>query len=118
MSLFIRVKNIPFKKYFGRLTFSGLLAYPLGGFVASAIWCVDCGGSVAANIFGRMLVGIVGSFLSMITLGFPPANEGGTGTPLNTWPYILVCWLVIYLFSLRRSNTAMNSDSKKASKLP
>lgn len=45
---------------------------------------------------------------SIFTFGFPPANEGNVGTPLNAWPYIFACWLALYArwfyLHLKKSN--------------
>ena len=75
---------------------TGMVSYPLGGFIAGLVLCTNCNG-IIGNTFGRALVGLIIMILSSITFGFPPKNEGGVGEPFNIWPYILICWLVLFL---------------------
>jgi hypothetical protein len=83
-----------------------LVGIPLGGFV--------CG---VANAHGNpLIVGIVFAFLTTVTLGFPPKNEGDPNDTYNAWPYIggtdLVLilaigfvWIVVSAVSSRRKSS-------------
>lgn len=72
-------------------------AYLSGGFIAGLFMCENC--SLSEPV-GYLIISIIIGILSIVTGGFPPANEGGVGAPLNTWPYILVCWLFLAIMRL------------------
>jgi len=74
---------------------TGVLAYFAGGFVAGAVWAEGCHG-LLGNTLGRLFIGLVFCVLSAVSFGFPP-RDGGGGTRLNTWPFILGCWAVFFL---------------------
>ena len=74
---------------------SGLVAYLAGGVVAGMVWCKDCEGW-SGNTLGRLFIGIVMGVLSAVRGGFPPRDMGGTSPPLNAWPYIIGCWIVLF----------------------
>jgi hypothetical protein len=78
---------------------SAALALPLGGFVFGFMNCEDCG----ANVFGRALVGLIFAFLTPVTGGFPPRNEGGVGDPFNAWPHIVATWILLTAFLVSRA---------------
>ena len=80
------------------LVLTGVLAYFAGGFVAGAVWCQGCGG-LLGNTLGRVFIGLVMCVLSAVSFGFPPKDAGG-GARLNTWPFILGCWAVLFLAAL------------------
>lgn len=108
MSFLSYFRNTPRSKHLMRFLVSGGIAYYAGGFVAGMVWCVDCG----SNPFTRIFMGILMGLLSAMFYGFPPANEGGVGPPLNTWPYIFVCWVLIYLgWHFRGYKRSINDDS-------
>lgn len=91
-------------QYLKQTILYAVLAYLAGGFLAGMVWCHDCG----FNLFARIFIGIVMGIASIFTFGFPPANEGNVGTPLNAWPYIFACWLALYArwfyLHLKKSN--------------
>ena len=78
---------------------TGLLAYFAGGFVAGMVWCKDCEG-LLGNTLGRLFIGAVMCVLSAVSGGFPPRDMGGTGPPLNAWPFIFACWGTLFLAGL------------------
>jgi hypothetical protein len=75
---------------------SAVVAYFVGGFVAGMIWCKDCTG-LLGNTLGRIFIGLVMCVLSAIFGGFPPADMAGAAPRLNTWPFILGCWPVLFI---------------------
>jgi hypothetical protein len=91
MSFLAYMKKGARPEHLEQLIISALLGYCLGGFVTGMVWC-ECG----FNIFERVFAGILVGLFSVISLGFPPADEAGVNI-LNAWPYIFVCWVVTYL---------------------
>jgi len=90
------------------MIWTGISAFAAGGFVAGLVWA-ECGNTLLGNVFGRLFIGCVFSVLSMLTLGFPPRNEGGVGPPYNAWPYIIGCWLLFLVLAYWRHYRRRNS---------
>jgi hypothetical protein len=76
-----------------RIFFSLFLAMPIGGFFFGFVHAQDC---AWWNFLGRGFIGLVVMVLTPLFFGFPPQNEGGVGEPFNAWPYIFVCYPVVF----------------------
>ena len=63
-----------------------LISFPLGGFLFGFLNAQEAG------LVSRLVIGLVFSFLTPLTGGYPPRNEGGVGEPYNAWPYIGVAF--------------------------
>ncbi|QOX79850.1 hypothetical protein FY034_13215 [Trichlorobacter lovleyi] len=79
------------------LPVSFVVSYLSGGFVAGIFMCSNCS---LDEPLGYLLISLIIGILSIFTGGFPPANEGGVGPALNSWPYIAGCWACIILVRL------------------
>ncbi|MEO8760181.1 MAG: hypothetical protein ABI388_03625 [Bacteroidia bacterium] len=81
-------------------------ALPLTGFIYGMIVCQGCNMGIE-GFLGRIFVGIVEMFLTIITLGCPVDNEGGTSST-NLRGYVLICFVVVagitYLIRSRKTN--------------
>jgi hypothetical protein len=98
------------------LNFGSLITSVAGGLIASLlitgfiygfIACFDCGWSLEGMLW-RSWIGIMNTFLTVITLGKPWTNEGGSSS-VNLQPYVLlVCVLISYLIyrRMQRSKTS------------
>lgn len=70
------------------------------GFVYGFFACSDCGWGFG-GMLGRVWIGIVHAFLTVITFGKPWTNEGGTST-VNLQPYVLVVFILMAYLIYRR----------------
>lgn len=86
------------KRLASSFVLTGICSYVAGGFLAGAMLC-ECGDGVIGNILGRLFIGIITCFLSVITGGYPPTTTAG-GDTLSVWPYILGCWIFFFLFDI------------------
>ncbi len=85
----------------------GIIAcFPVSGFIFGFINCSDCKNSIL-GFLGRIFIGFIYSFLSIITLGKPWNNEGGTSAT-DIRLYVLITFLVIsgiiFLYRKRKGN--------------
>ncbi len=79
----------------------GLIASLFGtGFVYGFFACSDCGWGVG-GMLGRVWIGIVHAFLTIISFGKPWTNEGGT-TSVNLQPYVLLVFIFMAYLIYRR----------------
>ena len=79
---------------------------PLTGFIYGMYACQDCGTGVT-GVLGRIIIGFVHVFLTIITLGVPPNNEGGaSGTNLRLYVFItfVVVSALTYLIIARKKD--------------
>ena len=72
----------------------------LTGFIYGVFACSDCGGGIE-GLLERLWIGIVHVILTVITLGRPWSNEGGTSR-VNLQPYVLIVFVVVTYFMYRR----------------
>ena len=70
-----------------------LLSLPITGFVYGFFACKDCGDGFSGFLW-RIFIGIVETFLTIITLGKPWDNEGGNSST-NLRLYVLLTAIVI-----------------------
>jgi len=75
---------------------SGML---IGGFIFGFTHCSD----VNCSIPGRIIIGIVYLILTPLFAGFPPINEGGTGS-FNLWFYIIPIGIITFIYLKRKYN--------------
>lgn len=81
-----------------------LLSFPVTGFIYGFSICKDCGEGIG-GIFGRILIGFVEAILTIITLGAPWDNEGGTtSTNLRFYVFLVALIFTLMLFFIRKRN--------------
>lgn len=81
------------------LLVGGCLSMVIGGFIFGFVQAgVD--EDSGFDVLGRTFVGIVFAFLTPLSGGYPPKNEGGVGEPFNAWPYIIPTYVVFCAVSL------------------
>ena len=77
-----------------------ILSLILTVFIYGVLSCSDCGIGIG-GFLERLWIGIVHVILTVITLGKPWSNEGGTSS-VNLQPYVLVVFVVVMYFMYRR----------------
>lgn len=77
-----------------------ILSLILTGFIYGVFACSDCGVGIE-GLLERLWIGIVHVILTVITLGKPWSNEGGTSS-VNLQPYVLVVFVVVMYLMYRR----------------
>ncbi|KIA95038.1 hypothetical protein OA93_19010 [Flavobacterium sp. KMS] len=88
-----------------------IFSFPLTGFIYGFSVCKDCGEGIN-GILGRIFIGLVEAILTIITLGAPWDNEGGT-TSTNLRFYVFLTALIITLllfFILKRKRSKYQID--------
>lgn len=88
-----------------------LFSLPVTGFVYGFFACIDCGNGIL-GFFGRVFTGIVGAFLTIITLGKPWNNEGGTSNT-NLRLYALLTFIIITLLIFLILNRLQKTKSQR-----
>jgi hypothetical protein len=90
----------------GLVLLSGLLAFPLGGFLLGIAWCPDCGWDFAQ----RVASGLWLALMTPVSFGFP--SRDFSGTEINAWPWILPTWAGLYLFLERLGRAASGTTQR------
>jgi hypothetical protein len=71
---------------------SVILAMLVTGFVFGFI-------SAPVSLLGRIVMGTVYAFLTIVSLGFPPEALEDHAQPYNLWPYIIVFGLFFLVWA-------------------
>jgi hypothetical protein len=77
------------------LIISTITSLPLTGFIYGFIICSDCGNGIS-GFPGRILLGFLYSFFTLISLGKPWVG-GGVITSTNLRLYVLLSFLIIFV---------------------
>jgi hypothetical protein len=85
---------------------SGLLAFPVGGFLLGLMWCPDCGW----DLVRRCISGLWLALMTPSSFGFP--SRDFTGNEINAWPWILATWVGLYMV-LERLGRASSGTARR-----
>lgn len=105
------INNYNRKDIFISLLFGIILCLPITGFIFGFISCSDCENTFF-GFLGRVFIGFVYTFITIITFGEPWKTEAGIATT-NIRIYVLLSFVIIttitYLYRKRKRNkTAAN----------
>lgn len=94
-------------KAFAASTFGLILCLPVTGFIHGFIACEDCGRGFG-GFLGRLFIGLVQSFNTVITFGKPWKTEAGISyIDLRLWvlfTFVLISSLIYFFLTFKKKN--------------